>query len=231
MSKIQTFLQNILSARYGKDVRQSIHDAIEEIDKVADTAKGSATESAESARKSAQTSALNAQETEKFRNETEQFRNEALTGTPDGYSNLVQNVASNTVKIDSIIEKADLGIQETVTGEQIHTTDSANAKVREFALFGKATQKTTTGKNLIPYPYQGTSYSADYGGVTVLDDGGIKFLGTKTAAWWFAILNNQSNVNPYYLPKGTYTLSVESTTTINPITIGIIDVSDGFFYT
>lgn len=56
MSKIQGCLQNIMQAVYGKDVRQSIHDAIEMIDSVADTAKDSATASA----KMAETMAENA---------------------------------------------------------------------------------------------------------------------------------------------------------------------------
>lgn len=56
MSKIQGYLQNIMQAVYGKDVRQSIHDAIEMIDSVADTAKDSATASA----KMAETMAENA---------------------------------------------------------------------------------------------------------------------------------------------------------------------------
>ena len=56
MSKIQVYLQNIMQAVYGKDVRQSIHDAIETIDSVADTAKDSATASA----KMAETMAENA---------------------------------------------------------------------------------------------------------------------------------------------------------------------------
>ena len=46
MSNIQGYLQNIMQAVYGKDVRQSIHDAIETIDSVADTAQNSATASA-----------------------------------------------------------------------------------------------------------------------------------------------------------------------------------------
>ena len=45
-----------MQAVYGKDVRQSIHDAIEMIDSVADTAKDSATASA----KMAETMAENA---------------------------------------------------------------------------------------------------------------------------------------------------------------------------
>lgn len=56
MSKIQGYLQNIMQAVYGKDVRQSIHDAIETIDSVADNAKDSATASA----KMAETMAENA---------------------------------------------------------------------------------------------------------------------------------------------------------------------------
>ena len=56
MSNIQGYLQNIMQAVYGKDVRQSIHDAIEMIDSVADTAKDSATASA----KMAETMAENA---------------------------------------------------------------------------------------------------------------------------------------------------------------------------
>lgn len=56
MSNIQKHLQNIMQAVYGKDVRQSIHDAIEMIDSVADTAKDSATASA----KMAETMAENA---------------------------------------------------------------------------------------------------------------------------------------------------------------------------
>lgn len=56
MSNIQVYLQNIMQAVYGKDVRQSIHDAIEMIDSVAHTAKDSATASA----KMAETMAENA---------------------------------------------------------------------------------------------------------------------------------------------------------------------------
>ena len=49
MSIISECLRQILSARYGKDVRQSIHDGIKELDEVARTAQGSATLSAQTA--------------------------------------------------------------------------------------------------------------------------------------------------------------------------------------
>lgn len=54
MSKINEYLNNIMKAVYGREVRQSIHDAIKEIDSVADTAQGSATEMARAAQQSAQ---------------------------------------------------------------------------------------------------------------------------------------------------------------------------------
>lgn len=49
MSIISECLRQILSARFGKDVRQSIHDGIKELDEVARTAQGSATLSAQTA--------------------------------------------------------------------------------------------------------------------------------------------------------------------------------------
>lgn len=53
MANIAGFLQKILSARYGKEVRQSIHDAIKEVDNVADNAKDSATNAARQAQENA----------------------------------------------------------------------------------------------------------------------------------------------------------------------------------
>lgn len=225
MSNIQTLLQKILSARYGKDVRQSIHDAIEEIDKVADTAQESATKAAESAANSATMASEYENKAEQYKNEAKQFRDEAEVFSPTNYPELVQNVADNTEaieglgqsieaantsiegfeqsleavntsidsfktetsnsieeleqsfeatntsfesfktettgsienleteltettsKVDTIIEKADLSIKNTASGEDIHLKDSTDSKIVDFALYGKAKQKTTTGKN------------------------------------------------------------------------------------
>lgn len=61
MSNISQYLANILAARYGKDVRQSIHDAIKEVDRVADTAQGSATASAKAAAESEKNAAESAE--------------------------------------------------------------------------------------------------------------------------------------------------------------------------
>lgn len=79
-------------------------------------------------------------EAKKYRDEAKQFRDEAEAFTPDGYADLVHNVADNTVKIDTVIEKAELNIKNTASGKKIHLTDSADSKVVAFGLYGKAEQ-------------------------------------------------------------------------------------------
>ncbi len=61
MSSIDEYLKKILASKYGKDVRQSIHDAIDKIDEIAEGAQSSATTSANAAKSSA--SAAKASET------------------------------------------------------------------------------------------------------------------------------------------------------------------------
>ena len=60
MSDISAELEKIQKARYGRDVRQSIHDAIKNIDEVADIAKDSATAKATEAATSADTASKKA---------------------------------------------------------------------------------------------------------------------------------------------------------------------------
>lgn len=100
-SNISEFLKNILSARYGKDVRQSIHDAIVEIDSVADTAQTSASKSAESAALSArvastcETNAKNSEENAK--NSEEKARTcmeQVYAMTPEMYQTVINEFNS-----------------------------------------------------------------------------------------------------------------------------------------
>lgn len=83
------------------------------------------------------------EEAKQYRDEAEQFRNEAEAFSPEGYSELVQNVEENTVKIDTILEKGGLTFDESASGENIHLTDTTDNKVTAFALYGKATQDGT----------------------------------------------------------------------------------------
>lgn len=80
---------------------------------------------------------------------------------PDGtiYTNtpeIERKLEETTEKVNIIIQKAELNIKDSASGEKIHLTDSADGKIVDFALFGKAIQKSTTGKNILsftaPYP-------------------------------------------------------------------------------
>ena len=141
------------------------------------------------------------EQAKQYRDEAEQFRNEAETFTPEGYSELVQNVEENTVKIDTILEKGGLTFDESASGENIHLTDSTDNKVTAFALYGKATQDGTptpdvpveievagasgsvevksVGKNLLEN--MATSQTINGVTFTVNEDGSVTCNGTATA--------------------------------------------------
>lgn len=172
MSKIQTFLDNILSSRFGKDVRQSIHDAIQEIDSVADTAQTSATAQAEAARKSAQSASNSASAAAVSEDNARTYMESANASATNAkaseeaskLSETNSKSSENNAKVSEEHAQAvfeslpedygtlskefyEVAIKQKASGEDIHTTDSSNAKVGEFALFGKARQQTTSGKN------------------------------------------------------------------------------------
>ena len=139
-----------------------------------------------------------------YRDEAKQFRDEAFSTTPDGYAEVVKTVAKNTVKIDTVIEKADLGIKETASGEEIHLTDSAEGKAVEFALYGKATQDgEPTPENPQPIEVSGESYnllentatSQTINGVefVVNEDGSVTVNGTATEKAYINILGEFNN--------------------------------------
>lgn len=139
-----------------------------------------------------------------YRDEAEQFRNEAFTTTPDGYADLVQNVADNTAKIDIITDKAELNIKNTASGETIHLTDSADSKVVEFGLYGKAEQRITTGAQLLELPDLTTIYL----GLTLVVNGGkSKITGTSTGAstLWYLGSYDDTSIK-MTLKAGTYTV-------------------------
>ena len=140
------------------------------------------------------------EQAKQYRDEAKQFRDEAEQFAPEGYVELQEAVASNTAKIDTIIEKAELNIKNIASGENIHLTDSASSKVVEFGLYGKATQDgeptpdnpieivvsgsdgsvevVSCGKNLL----ENTASTMDRLGITftVNDDGSVTASGTAT---------------------------------------------------
>ena len=151
-------------------------------------------------------------EVKQFRDEAKQFRDEAFATTPDGYEEIVETVAKNTVKIDTVIEKAVLNIENTASGENIHVTDSANAKVREFALFGKAKQNTTSGNQLFDLT---EGYNQTQNGITVsIEDGKVKVVGTP--------IEVNSNYNTFIVGvRNTLKANVKYTVKISEKIVGV----------
>lgn len=102
MSAISQVLYDILHARFGKDVRQAIHDGIElgydiasDAQATAETAQDSASASATAAANSAsaaQTAANNASISAGL---AEQYKDEAFDTTPAGYEDFVSEVNSS----------------------------------------------------------------------------------------------------------------------------------------
>ena len=238
MSKIQTFLQNILTARYGKDVRQSIHDAIQEIDSVADTAKDSATAQAEEARKSAQSASnsasaaavsednartymqyANASATNAKASEEASKLSETNSKTSETNAKLseehAQAVFESLPEDYGTLSKEfyEVAIKQKASGEEIHVDDSANAKVREFALFGKAKQNTTSGKNLIdvstvvsnyelPNPLQPGTYTLSFKALEA-NSGGFRLSNSTDTSIDSVVNTNSKNSDGYVVIKLT----------------------------
>ncbi len=134
-----------------------------------------------------------------YRDEAKTFRDEAEQFAPDGYVELQKTVASNTAKIDTIIEKAELNIKNTASGENLHLTDSADSKAVSFNLYGKAEQKQYSGKNLL----QNTAIDSTSNGITftVNENGSITANGTATNSAYCVVAQSVP------LSKGEYILS------------------------
>ncbi len=151
-------------------------------------------------------------EAKQYRDEAEQFRNEAFSTTPEGYEDLVKNVSDNTVKIDTIIEKAELNIKNNVKGSNIHLTDSAESNVVALELYGKTEQNAYTGKNLLDCR-RTTDYSGN--GITVTFDTikqSISASGTATANTQVSITNNYNEIKEKIANGGTFVMSLKNAT-------------------
>ena len=108
-----------------------------------------------------------------------------------------KELRETTFKVDTIIDKADLGIKNTASGEDIHVTDSANAKVKEFALYGKAKQNTTSGKNKLPYPYLDSTKTQNGITFTLNEDGSVTIDGAPTAVTFFNFIGSWSSTENF----------------------------------
>lgn len=143
MAKIENILkecQTIQEAvvRINAEVSQNA-DAVAEYTTQAKQYRDEAKISADNAKTSetnSKTSETNSKTSETNAKVSEEHAQAVFESLPEDYGTLSK-------------EFYEVAIKQKASGEDIHVTDSANAKVREFALFGKAKQNTTSGNQLI----------------------------------------------------------------------------------
>ena len=91
---------------------------------------------------------------------------------------------------------------------ETHITDSDNGKIQDMIIYGRSSQFTTTGKNLLKYPYIETTKTAQ--GITFIDnkDGSISISGTATEIAYYNLYPNADGKR-LTLASGTYKLVVK----------------------
>lgn len=174
MGKITEYLQQILSARYGRDVRQSIHDAIEEINGVATTAQDSATASAKTATDKANTATDKANEAIKKAEEALESAEQAKYYAEKAES--ITGYGFATEEKQGIIRGGENHIDEDGTLQLTKTTDqttlpnSHSGRVLIEHIGGNMEQFSTTGAQLFDETLQ-IGYRNTIGGDLVIDTG------------------------------------------------------------
>lgn len=124
------------------------------------------------------------------------LKGEATLATiPDDYTE-TYNMAEEAIR-----RKANT-IEMNAEGESISVNDSADAHLLGLTLYGKTTQKTTTGAQLIPQPYADGKTTINGVRFTVNPDGSVAASGTSTAGVNYYFVRGMS------LPAGTYTFSM-----------------------
>ena len=134
---------------------------------------------------------------EEFANLAEEVRN-----TANGIVADRQQIQKNAVDIESIRHNKADAIVSSASGEQIVLTDSDNEPFKCLHVYGKSTQVTTTGANLLPF-IVGTKGA----GFEVFDDG-IDIEAKKNVDF-YAVGKSDSTVESSYseydlLPPGDY---------------------------
>ncbi len=197
---ISKYLQQILSARYGKDVRQSIHDGIKEIDGVARAAQNSATANAQTASAKASEALTASQEALKKAQEAQASAQQAKVYAENAEA--VTGVNIGTKDRAGIVKGGENHIAEDGTLELVVKTtetkmpNSRKGRVEVVEIGGVCEQVTTTGKNILKV----TASSTTQKGVTftVNADGSIARKGTSTEGFSFYV------TEPINLPVGEY---------------------------
>lgn len=128
MSVEQDLIQ-IMQARYGRDVRQSIHDAIYDINEVAKDAQYHASTSTASAQAYANAALASERAAADAQAAAEAAAAEAMSGTPAGYADLVALVDDTQVN--------------HATGDSLALVDTVEGNALAKIIYGMSTQNGT----------------------------------------------------------------------------------------
>lgn len=130
-----------------------------------------------------------------------------------------EQIANNKEDIGSLKEGLGNKITKFYASNQgeTHITDSDNGKIQDMIIYGRSSQFTTTGKNLLKYPYIETTKTAQ--GITFTDnkDGSINVSGTGTETAYYNLYSNIDGKR-LTLASGTYKLVAKGRSKCNVFT-------------
>ena len=127
-----------------------------------------------------------------------------------------EQIATNKKDIGSLKEDLSNKITKFYASNQgeTHITDSDNGKIQDMIIYGRSSQFTTTGKNLLKYPYVEADKTSL--GITFKDnkDGSINVSGTATETVYYNLYSNVDGKR-LMLAIGTYKLVVKGRSKCN----------------
>lgn len=118
-----------------------------------------------------------------------------------------EQIATNKEDIGSLEEDLSNKITKFYASNQgeTHITDSDNGKIQDMIIYGRSSQFTTTGKNLLKYPYVEANKTSSGIKFTDNKDGSINISGTGTETAYYNLYQNIDGKR-LTLASGTYKL-------------------------
>lgn len=148
MANIAEYLQKILSARYGRDVRQSIHDGIEAINNEVAADKNEVVESKNAAEKSASEAALSANKASTHAKEAEDSANIATSKAEDAETAAIsaETAATNAKASETSISGYALSA-ETAAANAKESSDTATLKASDASDYASSAKTSANTAN------------------------------------------------------------------------------------
>lgn len=206
---VEQNLEQILSARYGKDVRQSIHDAIYDINEVAKDAEYHASTAPTSAQAYANAALAAEQAAQQAKQDAEAAAEQAMSGTPTGYDQVVAEVRSLKTNENVVLAEAGTFAGRVLLDKMYGMSVQNGTPTPSVPVAIKSAKANfdNRGKNLNNYPYKTDSSSG--GGVyyTAKSDGSVDIYtdGASTVEHVYVLHSRyEVDANPCILKNGSY---------------------------